>query len=172
MLRSDAARRVLALLSLAGLMTVAACAANTAKKSSSLCTADDTSGCKDDSESAGGKTAGGKSKGGSSNDGTSSSDLGPDNNPVPSSKPSDGDAGAATKADAGQNTDAGTPDDPPVDDTPGPDCTALDSCCDALSAAGYSPTTCKSVVSDGNEFSCYNALQSYRNPPEGEFSCP
>lgn len=164
MLRSDRLRASALLVAVASLLSLAACAADSKKSPSSLCTGDDTSNCKEDNETAAGKTPSTRSS--STGSGSSTGPVSGDA-PVPTSKPpSQADAGADAAADAGAS------DPPSGGNDPGPDCQALDACCNALDEAGYSATTCRSVVGDANEFSCYTALNAYRTAPDGEFTCP
>ncbi len=56
----------------------------------------------------------------------------------------------------------------------GPMCQALESCCQQLDRAGYTGSVrqCRSVVADGNEFSCNSAHTDYKTPdPESDFVC-
>ncbi len=66
--------------------------------------------------------------------------------PATSTPPSSSDAGTA--ADSGPA---------PVQ----PSCAKLDKCCDQIKAAGYLDTTCRGVVADNNNQSCYASHKLY-----------
>lgn len=56
----------------------------------------------------------------------------------------------------------------------GPMCKALEGCCQQLEKAGFTGSVrqCRSVVADGNEFSCNAAHNDYKQPDESsDFVC-